>query len=214
MRNPAPGPRTFRTLRTFRSFRSVAPRFLTLAALLATAGCAMVPGAGPGDPPAPPPSAPAWRPGEAVALLLGPPAGEALPIDDAYLARTADWRARVNEIDSRLAELRSIVRRDRGGMRTWYFDGPETVLFRVDIDADGTIDQSQYFGPEGLFAIVHRFAGGRRTQRIWWPPGSPRFVEIRDNLPPFPGVWWRSGENPFEPGPPDPSPPSGEPDRS
>ena len=51
---------------------------------------------------------------------------------------------------------------------------------------------------EGLFAVVHRFSEGRRTQRIYWPPGEPLIVEIRDNLPPYPGVWWRTDENPFE----------------
>ena len=25
-----------------------------------------------------------------------------------------------------------------------------------------------------------------------------RIVEVRDNLPPYPGVWWRTSENPFE----------------
>jgi hypothetical protein len=191
------------------------PALAAAAALLGPAGCALVPGYGPGDPAAPPPpEAPAWRPGEALALLLAPPAGGAHPIDDDYLATTADWRARVREIDDRLAGLRTYVKRDRGGTRTWYFDGPETVLFRVDVGADGTIDQSQYFGPEGLFAIVHRFAGGRRTQRIWWPPGQPRVVEVRDNLPPFPGVWWRSDLNPFEPAPPGEAPPDGDPGRS
>jgi len=71
------------------------------------------------------------------------------------------------------------------------------LVFRVDMDDDGSVDQSQYFGPEGLYAITHRFADGRRTQRVFWPPGQPRIVEVRDNVPPYPGVWWQTSENPF-----------------
>ncbi len=181
-----------------------APRRATLVALvgaaiaLGPAGCAIGPGGVPGEPVAPPPVALAWRPGEAMALLLRPPADGARPIDHAHLEKTRVWTDRIAAIEAARPTGRRLDRRDRGGRRTWYFDGPEAILLRIDVDEDGSIDQSQYFGPEGLFAIVHRFAAGRRTQRIYWPPGRPRIVEVRDNLPPFPGVWWRSEENPFE----------------
>jgi hypothetical protein len=192
-----PLPRRFPSLPAF----SRLARAAALAALAAlgtlAAGCGIGPAGGPADPIAPPPAAPAWRPGEALAMLLRPPSDGAHPVDDDYLELTAPWRVRMAEIDAALADLRRIEKRDRGGRRTWYFDGPDAILLRIDVDEDGTIDQSQYFGPEGLFAIVHRFAGGRRTQRIFWPPGRPRIVEVRDNLPPYPGVWWRSDENPF-----------------
>jgi hypothetical protein len=151
----------------------------------------------PGEPVAPPPSAPAWRAGEAMAYLLSPPVSGAQPIDDAYLARTRVFRERVAEADSLAPGLRVIERLDRGGRRTWLLDGPDPILLRIDVGDDGTIDQTQYFGPEGLYAVVHRFAGGRRTQRIFWPVGEPRIVEVRDNVPPFPGVWWRTEESPF-----------------
>jgi hypothetical protein len=144
-----------------------------------------------------PPAQGAWRPGEALALLLKPPGVGTAPIDDAYLVTTKPYRVRVAEADGRESELRTIEKLDRGGRRTWYFDGPDAVFLRIDIDDDGTVDQSQYFGPEGLFAVVHRFGEGRRTQRIYWPPGEPRIVEIRDNLPPYPGVWWRTEDSPF-----------------
>ncbi len=170
------------------------------AASLGLPACAIGPGGGPGEPVAPAPVAPAWRPGEALAYLLKPPASGVLPIGDEYLELIEPWRFRIAEIDEALPDLRRIEKRDRGGRRTWYLDGPETLLFRIDVDEDGTIDQSQYYGPEGLFAIVHRFGAGRRTQRIYWPPGRPRIVEVRDTLPPYPGVWWRSRENPFRDG--------------
>jgi hypothetical protein len=132
-----------------------------------------------------------------MAMLLSPPKSGVSPIDDDYLARTRPYRVRMAEVDARQEELRLIEHEDRGGRRMWYLDGPEVLVFRVDMDDDGSIDQSQYFGPEGLYAITHRFAAGRRTQSVFWPPGEPRIVEIRDNLPPYPGVWWRSRENPF-----------------
>ncbi len=161
----------------------------------------MGPVSGPGEPVAPPPAAPAWRPGEALAYLLKPPASGAHPFDDTYLRLTAPYRTRIAEIEARRGELRRIERRDLGGRRSWFFDGSNAILIRIDVDDDGTVDQSQYFGPEGLFALVHRFAGGRRAQRIYWPPGRPRIVEVRDTLPPYPGVWWRTEENPFRPKP-------------
>jgi hypothetical protein len=162
-------------------------------------GCAGGASLVPGEPAYPPPPEPAWRPGEALALLLKPPAAGAKPIDDAYLAQTAAYRARIEEADAREGELRAIVKRDRGGKRTWHLDGSTVLYLRIDIGDDGTVDQSQYFGPEGLYAVVHRFAGGRRVQRIYWPPGQPRTVEVRDTLPPYPGVWWETTENPFAP---------------
>ncbi len=168
---------------------------LPLAALLS--GCAIGPGAVPGDPVAPPPAA-AWRPGEALAYLLKPPANGVHPIDDSYLDRTRAYRVRIDEAESLAGEFRRIEKVDRGGRRTWFLDGGDAVFVRIDVKDDGTVDQSQYFGPEGLFAIVHRFAKGRRTQRVYWPPGEARIVEVRDNLPPYPGVWWRTTENPFK----------------
>jgi len=176
-------------------------RFLALAALVALAGCTG--GPVPGEPVAPPPPTDgAWRPAEAAAMLLRPPASGVRPIDDAYLADTKHYRVRIEEAERLGETLRTIERVDRGGRRTWYFDGPEAVFMSIDIHDDGSVDQSQFFGPEGLFAVVHRFADGRRTQRIYWPPGEPRIVEVRDNLPPYPGVWWRTDENPFEIGSP------------
>jgi hypothetical protein len=156
----------------------------------------------PGDPAAPPPPVAAWRPAEALAMLLKPPPGGARPIDDAYLDFTEPYRIRIAEAETLADGLRRIERVDGGGRRVWYFDGPEAIFMSIDIHDDGSIDQSQFFGPEGLFAVVHRFAEGRRTQRIFWPPGQPRIVEVRDNLPPYPGVWWRTDENPFEMGAP------------
>jgi hypothetical protein len=150
----------------------------------------------PGDPVAPPPSS-AWRPGEALALLVKPPKTGVLPINDAYLKQTRPYRARIREAESLAEQLHRIEKIDRGGRREWFLDGADAVFVRIDIGSDGTIDQTQYYGPEGLFAIVHRFAEGRRTQRIYWPPGEARIVEVRDNLPPYPGVWWRTMENPF-----------------
>ncbi len=151
----------------------------------------------PSDPVAPPPAAPAWRPGEAMAMLLRPPAEGAHPIDDAYLGRTSVFRERMAEVDSLAPTLRPIETLDRGGRRTWLLDGPDPLVLRIDASDDGTLDQSQYFGPEGLYAVVHRFADGRRTQRIFFPPGEPRIVEVRDNVPPYPGVWWLTTETPF-----------------
>ena len=121
-------------------------------------------------------------------------------LDNGYLDRTRSYRVRMAEVDSREPELRKIEQVDPGGRRTWYLDGQDVLVFRVDMDDDGSIDQSQYFGPEGLYAITHRFAAGRRVQRIFWPPGQPRIVEVRDNIPPYPGVWWRTLENPFRTG--------------
>jgi hypothetical protein len=174
-------------------------RWLPLLGLLAVrmTGCAGGPAAVPGDPVAPPPSSPAWRPGEAMAFLLKPPPQGIRPIDDAYLASTLAYRVRISEAEGMGPQLRQIEKVDRGGRRTWFLDGPDAVFVRIDAGDDGSVDQSQYFGPEGLFAIVHRFADGRRTQRIYWPPGEARIVEVRDNLPPYPGVWWRTDENPF-----------------
>jgi hypothetical protein len=166
-------------------------RAIALAAITA-AGTGGVPG----EPVAPPPVS-AWRPGEALALLVKPPRTGVLPIDDGYLEWTLPYRARIREAEDLTAGYRQVEQVDRGGTRTWFLDGPQAMLVRIDAGSDGTVDQTQYFGPEGLFAIVHRFADGRRTQRIYWPPGEPRIVEIRDNLPPYPGVWWRSNENPF-----------------
>lgn len=181
-------------------------RWPTAIALFASAafaaglgGCAVGPGGAPGEPVAPPPMA-AWRPGEALALLLKPPKTGVLPIDDDYLARTRPYRVRMQEAEDLSDQFQRIDKTDRGGHRAWFLDGPQAVFVRIDIGNDGTVDQTQYYGPEGLFAIVHRFAGGRRTQRIYWPPGEPRIVEVRDNLPPYPGVWWRTQENPFDEG--------------
>ena len=179
---------------------SPSKRLLALAAgvtALATAGCGGGLAPLPGEPVAPPPASPAWRPGEAMAMLLRPPADGANPIDDPYLYRTRFFRERIAEADSMADGLRRIERIDRGGRRTWYLDGPDPILLRIDANDDGTLDQSQYFGPEGLYAVVHRFAGGRRMQRIYWPPGEPRIVEVRDAVPPYPGVWWRTEESPF-----------------
>ena len=135
-------------------------------------------------------------------MLLRPPATGVRPIDDDYLARTRPYRVRIAEAEALADTLRTVERVDAGGRRVWYFDGPEAVFMSIDIRNDGSVDQRQFFGPEGLFAVVHRFADGRRTQRIYWPPGEPRIVEVRDNLPPYPGVWWRTDENPFETGTP------------
>jgi hypothetical protein len=170
---------------------------VTLTALAGLSGCAGGLAPLPGEPVAPPPAAPAWRPGEAMAMLLRPPASGAAAVDDAYLERTSIFRERIAEADSLAEGLRQIQTLDRGGRRTWFLDGPDPILLRIDAGDDGTLDQSQYFGPEGLFAIVHRFAGGRRTQRIFLPPGESRIVEVRDNVPPYPGVWWRTDESPF-----------------
>jgi hypothetical protein len=172
-----------------------------LASLAALAGCAGGPGAVPGDPvvpPPPPPEKAAWRPGEALAYVLKPSAGKVRPIDDAYLERTLPYRVRISEAEAHADELRTIEKLDRGGRRTWHLDNGDVVFVSIDVGDDGSIDQTQYFGPEGLFAVVHRFSDGRRTQRIYWPPGEPRIVEIRDTLPPYPGVWWRTEENPFD----------------
>ena len=54
---------------------------------------------------------------------------------------------------------------DGGGRRVWYFDGPEAIFMSIDIHDDGSVDQSQFFGPEGLFAVVHRFAEGEAMTR-------------------------------------------------
>jgi hypothetical protein len=170
---------------------------LLLAALACLAGCGGAFTPVPSEPVAPPPAAPAWRAGEAMAFLLRPPPTGASPVDDAYLSRTAVFRERIAEADSLAPTLRKIERLDRGGRRTWFMDGPDPILLRIDIGDDGTIDQTQYFGPEGLYAVVHRFAAGRRTERIFWPMGEPRIVEVRDNVPPYPGVWWRTEESPF-----------------
>lgn len=181
--------------------RKIIPLAAALAAAAALGGLAgcgggLVPG--PQEPVVPPPAAPAWRPGEAMAMLLRPPAEGVAPIDDAYLARTRIFRERIAEADSAAdAGLRTIETLDRGGRRTWFLDGPDPVVLRIDATNDGTLDQSQYFGPEGLYAVVHRFADGRRTQRIFFPPGELRIVEVRDNVPPYPGVWWRTNESPF-----------------
>jgi len=177
---------------------------LAASSALAVAGCGGALAPIPGEPVAPPPAAPAWRPGEALAMLLKPPAEGVSAVDDGYLRRTAIFRERIAEADSLAAGLRAIDRLDRGGRRVWYLDGPDPILLRIDAGDDGTLDQVQYFGPEGLYAIVHRFADGRRTQRIFWPPGEPRIVEVRDNVPPYPGVWWRTTESPFPPGNPAP----------
>lgn len=163
----------------------------------AASGCAGGLAPIPGEPVAPPPAAPAWRPGEAMAMLLRPPPEGANPVDDAYLKRTAIFRERMAEVDSVAPTLRAIETLDRGGRRTWLLDGPDPLVLRIDASDDGTLDQSQYFGPEGLYAVVHRFADGRRTQRIFFPPGEPRIVEVRDNVPPYPGVWWLTTETPF-----------------
>ncbi len=172
---------------------------LLAAALGLLAGCAGGPAAVPGDPVLPPPpEKAAWRPGEAMAYVLRPPAQRARPIDDAYLERTRPYRVRISEAEALADSLQTIEKVDRGGRRTWFLEGGDVVFVRIDAGDDGTVDQSQYWGPEGLFAVVHRFSGGRRTQRIYWPPGEPRIVEIRDNLPPYPGVWWRTDENPFD----------------
>lgn len=173
-----------------------AAQAILLAALAAAGGCAGATGGVPGEPVAPPPAS-AWRPGEAMALLVKPPRTGVLPIDDDYLERTLPYRARIREAEELAEGFRRVDQVDRGGTRTWFLDGPSAMLVRIDAGSDGTVDQTQYFGPEGLFAIVHRFADGRRTQRIYWPPGESRIVEIRDNLPPYPGVWWRTEENPF-----------------
>ena len=133
-------------------------------------------------------------------MLLKPPPGAVRPIDDSYLARTEHYRTRIAEAEALADELRQVERVDQGGRRIWYFDGPDAVFMSIDVHNDGSVDQSQFFGPEGLFAVVHRFADGRRTQRVYWPPGETRIVEIRDNLPPYPGVWWRTAENPFQMG--------------
>ena len=153
------------------------------------AGCAGGTRMSPGEPTAPPPPAtePAWRPAEAMAYLLSPPAEGAFPIDDDYLERTKPYRVRIAEARALRDELRRIERKDPGGRRVWYFDGSTPIFVEIDAGDDGTLDQAQYFGPEGLFAVVHRFANGRRTQRVYWPPGRPKYVEIRDNLPPYPG---------------------------
>lgn len=174
---------------------------LATAAALAAGGCGGGLAPVPGDPiaPPPPPASPAWRPGEAMAMLLRPPAAGANPIDESFIKLTAIFRERIAEADAFADSLRKIERLDRGGRRTWFLDGPDPILLRIDAEDDATIDQSQYFGPEGLYAVVHRFAQGRRTQRIFFPPGEPRIVEIRDNVPPFPGVWWRTQETPFPP---------------
>ncbi|MCA9752092.1 MAG: hypothetical protein KC591_07870 [Gemmatimonadetes bacterium] len=177
--------------------RALAPFLACLALLAALSGCAGGRPALDSAPVMPPPVAPAWRPAEAMAMLLKPPAEGANPIDDAYLERTRFFRARMAETDALEPSLKKIEKVDRGGRRTWIFDGPDVIVFRVDADDDGTVDQSQYFGPEGLYAITHRFAAGRRTQRIYWPLGESRIVEIRDNVPPYPGVWWRTDETPF-----------------
>jgi len=177
-------------------------RFLIPAVL---AAATFVPGCAGGrsvhpEPVLPPPPAPAWRPAEAMAMLLKPPADGISPVDDGYLDRTKSYRIRMAEVDAREGDLRRIEHVDPGGRRTWFLDGQDVLVFRVDMDDDGSVDQSQYFGPEGLYAIIHRFAGGRRTQRIFWPPGQPRIVEVRDNIPPYPGVWWRTVESPFQTG--------------
>lgn len=171
--------------------------FLLLAATAFLAGCGGAFKAVPSEPVTPPPAAPAWRAGEAMAFLLKPPDAGASPVDDAYLARTATFRERIAEAEAAADSLRKIDRLDRGGRRTWFMDGQDPVLLRIDVGDDGTIDQTQYFGPEGLYAVVHRFAQGRRTERIFWPVGEARIVEIRDNVPPYPGVWWRTEESPF-----------------
>lgn len=172
--------------------------WLLVPALMSFLGCAAGSGgAVPGDPTMPPPEVGAWRPAEAMAMLLKPPSDGISTIDEAYLGRTKSFRARMAETDDRQGDLRKIEHVDPGGRRTWYLDGADVLVFRVDMDDDGSIDQSQYFGPEGLYAITHRFGDGRRTQRIYWPPGEPRIAEIRDNLPPYPGVWWRTHDSPF-----------------
>lgn len=175
-----------------------------VAAAAGFGGCTAGPGPVPGDPIAPPPEG-AWRPGEALAYVLKPPRQGVRPISDDYLENTQHYRVRIAEAEALAVELRRIEKLDRGGRRTWFFDGPEAVFLRIDVDDDGTVDQAQYFGPEGLFAVVHRFSSGRRVQKIFWPPGEPRIVEIRNSLPPYPGVWWRSEENPFR------TPPGGDP---
>jgi hypothetical protein len=200
------------------SMRRLALRFIGLGAIVATVGCG-----GPSrsvaptvDVGAPEPQAPSWRPGEAVALVLAPPIDRVRPIDDAFLASTADYRTRIERAEERTASLRVHQRSDDPVRRTWFFDGPNAVLLHIDLESDGVVDQAQYFGAEGLFAVVHHFSGGRRTQRIYWPPGQPRIVEIRDAVPPFAGVWWRSTDDPFpepeSPEPESPEPESAEPD--
>jgi hypothetical protein len=155
-----------------------------------------------GASPQPPPGA--WRPAEAVAHLLEPPPEGVHPIDEAHRERTRAWRERIERIEGLAERLRRIEREDPGGRRVWLYDGDDVVAFRVDLGSDGTIDQTQYFGPEGLFAIVHRFDGGRRRQVVYWPPGKPHLVEIRDEAAPLRGVWWRTEESPF----PSPAPPT------
>jgi hypothetical protein len=179
--------------------RAMTPRALAVAlSAYLLSGCTGAPV--PGDPVAPPLDA-AWRPAEAAAMLLKPPPSGVFPIDDEYLAATKHWRVRIAEAEALAGTFRTVERVDQGGRRVWYFDGPDAVFLSIDIQDDGSVDQRQFFGPEGLFAVVNRFAQGRRTQRIYWPPGEPRIVEVRDNLPPYPGVWWRTGESPFESGP-------------
>ena len=181
--------------------RNVVGRLGLLIPVLLLAGCAGS-GPAPGDPVAPPPPpVAAWRPGEAMAYLLKPPAAGVEPIDDAYLARTEPYRSRIREAESLEPDLRRIEKIDQGGKRTWFFDGSTAVFMRIDVENDGVVDQTQYFGPEGLFAVVHRFGSGRRTQRVYWPPGQDRIVEVRDNVPPYGGIWWRTDEVPFRPDP-------------
>ena len=123
--------------------------FLLVGVVGLVAGCAGGASLIPGEPAYPPPPAPAWRPGEALALLLKPPTAGAKPIDDAYLAQTEPYRIRIEQADAREGELRKIVKRDRGGKRTWHLDGSTVLYLRIDIGDDGTVDQTQYFGPEG-----------------------------------------------------------------
>ena len=146
-----------------------------------------------------PPGAGAWRPGEALARVLPPPPERVRPVDDDYLAWTSDYRLRMAATEERAPALRRIDRVDETVRRTWFLEGPDPILLHIDLEADGEWDQAQYFGPEGLFAVVHRFAEGRRAQRIYWPPGEERIVEIRDREAPFGGVWWRSTVDPFPP---------------
>lgn len=139
----------------------------------------------------------AWRPGEALALVLEPPIDRVRPVDDAFLRSTDSYRARIERAEELAPSLTVIERDDAAIHRTWFLNGHDPVVMHIDLESDGIVDQAQYFGPEGLFAVVHHFAGGRRTQRIYWPPGEARIVEIRDAEPPFAGIWWRSTDDPF-----------------
>ena len=101
-----------------------------LAAVTGLLGCAGSHGGAPGEPVAPPPQS-AWRPGEALALLVKPPQTGVLPIDDDYLERTRHFRVRIQEAESMADSLHRVDKRDRGGQRTWFLSGPEAVLVRI-----------------------------------------------------------------------------------